>query len=421
MSTAAPTVGIDAIAFAGPAAYLEMADLATARGVDPAKFVHGLGQRRMAVPSPCEDTVTMAVDAAGAALAAFQVDPADIGTLIVGTETGVDHSKPVAVYVHELLGLSSNCRTFETKHACYGAMAGLTSAMDWIASGRARGRKALIIASDIARYGLATPGEPTQGAGAVAMVVSAAPRLLAIDAAHMGDYTRQVMDFWRPLYSKYAFADGHYSIECYLEALSAARDDAFSQGGQAPGMDALAACFYHVPFGKMALKAHRRHWRDAAGHSAKTEDDSAFETSYQQQVAPWLSLNEVIGNIYTGSLFLSIMDFLRRAPESEAERPLSLFSYGSGCGAAFCLARAVPGFSAYANALDPEPSLDRRRQLSVAEYEAMLAACEACDLGQDIDLNPADWGLSEGLYYLGTRDHVRRYGQVNTPAMAHRA
>ena len=199
--------GIDALAFAGPAGFVEMTDLAKARGVDPGKYLKGLGQRRMAIASPCEDTVTMAADAAARALQGFDIDPSEIGTLIVGTETGVDHSKPVAVYVHELLGLDQRCRTFETKHACYGAMAGLTASIDWIGSGRARGRKALVIASDIARYGLNTAGEPTQGAGAVAMVVSENPRLLSIDPTRIGDYTRQVMDFWRPLYSKYAFAD----------------------------------------------------------------------------------------------------------------------------------------------------------------------------------------------------------------------
>ena len=67
-------VGIDAAAFAGPHAYLELADLAHARGVDPDKFLLGLGQRRMAIASPCEDTVTLAVDAGRQALANYYED-----------------------------------------------------------------------------------------------------------------------------------------------------------------------------------------------------------------------------------------------------------------------------------------------------------------------------------------------------------
>src|SRR5208282_2788774 len=99
--------------------------------------------------------------------------------------------------------------------------AGLQNALDWIRSGSARGKKALVIGSDIARYGLRTPGEPTQGAGAVALVVGESPRLVAFDGL-VGTFARDVFDFWRPLYSKDAVVDGHYSVKCYLESLEGA-------------------------------------------------------------------------------------------------------------------------------------------------------------------------------------------------------
>ncbi|MFW5816222.1 MAG: hydroxymethylglutaryl-CoA synthase family protein [Wenzhouxiangella sp.] len=402
------SVGIDALAFAGPAAFVDLADLARARGVDPAKFTHGLGQNRMAIASPCEDTVTMAVEAGALALKAFDVDPAEIGTLIVGTETGVDHSKPVAVYAHDLLGLDERCRTFETKHACYGAMAGLTSSMDWIASGRARGRKALVIASDIASYGLGTPGEPTQGAGAVAMVVSDQPRLLQIQPRTIGDYTRQVMDFWRPLYSKHALADGHYSIQCYLDALKGARLDAV--GDQHDLLDSLSACLYHVPFVKMAFKAHQREMEMELGHTISKAEAASWQQlteSYERLCAPWLTLNAEVGNIYTGSLFLALIDLLRQAGGALAGRDISLFSYGSGCGATHCLGKISATAGRWQSALDPTPALARRRRLSIAEYESLVRASEAADRTET--LNPADFGLAGGLYYTGTRNDRRHY------------
>ncbi|NKI34418.1 hydroxymethylglutaryl-CoA synthase [Wenzhouxiangella sp. XN79A] len=401
-------VGIDAAAFAGPHACLDLADLAAARGVDPDKFVLGLGQRRMAIASPCEDTVTLAVDAGRRALAAFDIDPAEIGTLIVGTETGVDHSKPVAVYVHELLGLDARCRTFETKHACYGAMAGLTASMDWIAAGRARGRKALVIASDIARYGLGTPGEPTQGAGAVALVVADRPRLLTVDPATIGDYTRQVMDFWRPLYSKVAFADGHYSIQCYLDALVGARADAVGEG--AALLDELAACLYHVPFVKMAKKAHQRHLEIERGAPLDRDSDAdrqALAASLSSRVEPWLTLNAEIGNIYTGSLFLSLIDLLRQAAERFSGRTVSLFSYGSGCGATFCLGEITGTAAQWASALDPSEDLARRYRLNIEDYERLVRDGEQADTAESLD--PTSYGLSDGLFYVGTVDHQRRY------------
>lgn len=42
-------------------------------------------------------------------------------------------------------------------------------------------RKVLVIASDIARYGLASGGEVTQGVGAVAMMITQNPRILSIE------------------------------------------------------------------------------------------------------------------------------------------------------------------------------------------------------------------------------------------------
>ncbi len=409
------TVGIDAMAFHGPECYIDMADLAIARGVEPAKYVKGLGQLEMAVPTPCEDTVSLAIAAGRRALDNFGIEPSEIGTLVVGTETGVDHSKPVATYVHEHLGLSSNCRSFETKHACLGGSAGLTAAMDWIAAGRARGRKALVIAADIARYGLNTPGEPTQGAGAVAFAVSERPRLLEFNPDIYGDYTKQVMDFWRPLYSKYAFADGHYSINCYLDALSGAWADAASKPNAASRMPiaGLDACFYHVPFVKMAQKAHHRHWEAELGRTVGKEDTALMaqiNASFEQRVSPWLKLNAAVGNIYTGSLFLALMDYLRQVDATREGRTASVFAYGSGCGASLLFARVASGAAAHAQRLDPQRDIDARRRLSLAEYEAITRAGETVDGNDGTPLDPATWQLGKGVYYLGTRAHMRQYG-----------
>ncbi|MEO1575109.1 MAG: hydroxymethylglutaryl-CoA synthase [Pseudomonadota bacterium] len=412
-------VGIDAIAFAGPQCFLDMRDLAQARNIDPDKFTLGLGQEKMAVATPCEDTVTLAAKAAQNALTKFDIDPDEIGTLIVGTETGVDHAKPVAVYVHELLGLPTNCRTFETKHACFGGMAGVGSSADWIASGRARGRKALIIASDIARYGLQTAGEPTQGAGAVALVVGQNPRLMNLHLNCIGDYTRQVMDFWRPLYSKYAFADGHYSIQCYLDALEGALADAKSQIDDPHQLntDAMEACFYHVPFVKMARKAHKRHVE--LQHDVM--NDKAIDESYRQRVAPWLTLNANVGNIYTGSIFLALIDFLRRVDEGKEGRNTSFFAYGSGCGASYSAGQVAPGAAAYKHLVDPAEQLAARRRLTVEEYEELMREEEHADENEAGNLDPTRWRLDGDLFYLGTHNHQRRYGDLDQVREVRRA
>jgi len=405
-------VGIEAIAFHSPQHYIDLEDLAEARGIDPDKFTKGLGQLKMAVATPMEDTVTLAVNAARKAIDKFDIDYSEIGTLVVGTESGVDHSKPVAVYVHEALGLRSNCQTYETKHACFGAMAAVFSANDWISCGRADGSKAMIIASDIARYPIGDPGEPTQGAGAVAMVISDKPNLLCFDSEIIGNYTKNVMDFWRPLYSKTAFTNGHYSIDCYLNALEGALKDALAKATipELYKMYQLQACIYHVPFVKMAAKAHHRHFEVDAGEQID-KDSERFEDvkkSFAEKTGPWLSLNAIVGNIYTGSLFLSLIDLLRNSMSADLKQ-ISIFSYGSGCAASMNIAYPTPGFENFKNRINPEPELIERKKLSIDEYENIMKISDSLDMGSTDEFSASEWDLTSDFLYLGTRNHIRRY------------
>jgi hydroxymethylglutaryl-CoA synthase len=398
-------VGIDAIGLAFPPLTLELSALAKARGVDPAKYEAGLGTVRTSVPPLDEDTVTLAVRAARAAIERAGVAKTDIGMCIVGTETAVDHSKPVAAYVHGLVGLPTHCRIFETKHACYGATAGLQNALDWIRSGSARGRKALVIGSDIARYGLGTPGEPTQGAGAVALIVSESPRLLSMDRA-VGTFARDVFDFWRPLYSKDAVVDGHFSVTCYLESLEGAyrayRELAGDGGRGHEGRfsDRFAAIAYHVPYGKMAIKAHK--------HLRAIDGDPEPGESFERQVAPGLALPKLVGNIYTGSLYLALASALSETAADLEDKSVALFSYGSGSCAEFFSGTVVRGAQAFAKASGWRALIDAQRRIDVPEYEEIMRARET------VDVRPAHDGAAprpneDVARYLGVKEHRRVY------------
>src|SRR5699024_8214663 len=128
-------------------------------------------------------------------------DKKAIDMVIFATETGVDHSKSGAAYVHKLLGLKPGVRSFEVKQACYAATAGIQMAKGHI--NLHQESSVLVLASDIARYGLNTGGEVTQGACAVAMVISAEPRILSLEEPSTL-LTDDIMDFWRPSYSETA-------------------------------------------------------------------------------------------------------------------------------------------------------------------------------------------------------------------------
>src|SRR5690606_26799065 len=103
----------------------------------------------------------------------------------------------------------------------------------------------LIISSDIARYELDSPGEPTQGAGAVAMLIAAHPALVEIEPV-AGLFTDDVDDFWRPNDSSTAVVDGKLSMSAYLDALTGAWDDLRAQGG--PSIEEIDRILYHQPF-----------------------------------------------------------------------------------------------------------------------------------------------------------------------------
>ena len=197
---------------------VDLADLAHSNGTEPAKYRLGLGQDQFSFPAPDEDIVTMG---AAAALPLIERNGAEgIRTIMFATASGVDQSKAAGVPVQRLLGLPSQVRVVELKQACYGGTAALQAALGIVS--RNPNERVLIISSDIARYQLDSPGEPTQGAGAVAMLVSANPALLEIEAA-AGLFTDDVDDFWRPNDSTTAVVDGKLSMSAYLCLLYTSR------------------------------------------------------------------------------------------------------------------------------------------------------------------------------------------------------
>lgn len=98
-------IGIDKIGFNTPHIYIDMNKLAVARNDDPKKYTIGLGQDEMSFAPITQDPVTLAANAALGIL--NDEDREKIDFVMFATETGIDHSKAAGVYVHRLLGLSS--------------------------------------------------------------------------------------------------------------------------------------------------------------------------------------------------------------------------------------------------------------------------------------------------------------------------
>jgi len=386
-------VGIDAISFYSPNYYLDLKSLAAARGTDPDGYYAGLGQEKMAVPPPDEDIVTMGANAASQILRDHA--SGDVSALLLATESGIDQSKAAGIYIHNLLGLSDRCRIVELKQACYGATAALQMAIPSILQ-RPK-QKILIVAADIARYGLGTTGEPTQGSGAVAMLISASPRLIDFDAG-AGFHTEDVMDFWRPNYRSEALVNGKASIRIYIKSLLKSWEHYQEESGRQ--FDDFDRFCYHLPFSNMAEMAHRK--------LAAAASTGASPEHLRGQIADSLTYNRLIGNSYAASLYIGLTSLLDFSGSDLASKRLGFFSYGSGCMAEFFSGTVLPGYERGLCRDFHQALLGNRIELTVDEYEAYYRFSLPTD-GRDLELPRHE----TGRYRLAAmRDHQRIYRTV---------
>ncbi len=354
--------GIAAIGLALPPLAMPVEELATLRGEDPQKYILGLGCQEMALCPPGYGVVELAVEAARRALSRWPGALGDIGSIAVGTETAVDMSRPLSAWVAERLGLAGAVRSYEVKHACYGGTLALRQATEWRLSGAARGRAALVIAADVALYAPGDPGEPTQGAGAVAMVVGA-PEVAAIEPVSH-PYSEPAFDFWRPVGEAFPRVDGKFSLECYMRAAENCFEALADGAGLDPVLDSYQALCFHVPFPKMVKKAVRR---IAARFGW---DEAKADALFAAKVDPFLGWNRRCGNAYTASLWISVAEAL--AGRAEGER-VAAFSYGSGFGAELLTLVAGPAAAAGAWAEDVAQDLAGRQRVDADRYRELRA------------------------------------------------
>ena len=380
-------IGIDRMAFATTNDYLDLVELAKERGVDPNKFTIGIGQDLQAVVPPTQDIVTLGATAAKKLLTP-ELEK-NISTVIVATESGIDNSQASAIYIKHLLGLSDFTRTVEMKEACYSATAAIQFAKGVVALNPQE--TVLVIAADIARYGLNTPGEVTQGAGAVAMLISRNPHILTLEDTTVA-YSKDIMDFWRPLYATEALVDGKYSTNVYIEFFL----QTFTRYQQLTGRELadFAALTFHMPFTKMGKKGLEGLLKD--------RNDEVAQRLRTQLTASQLFSRQV-GNLYTGSLYLSLMSLLQNSDLRAGSR-IGLFSYGSGAEGEFYTGILEDGYEHYMNNIQEE--LKHRHQVSVAEYEKLFSSqlgMNDRDIEFDVTNDPLPFVLK------GQKDHQRIY------------
>ncbi|MEU2718571.1 hydroxymethylglutaryl-CoA synthase [Streptomyces sp. NPDC007205] len=383
------TVGIHDLTFATTSLCLTHEELARHTGAPVAKYHHGIGQTAMSIPTEDEDIVTMAADAATPIIERH--GGGRIRTILFATETGIDQSKAAGIYVHSLLGLPPHIRVVELKQACYGATAALQLACALVRCDPAQ--QVLVLASDIARYDVDSPGEATQGAAAAAMLITAAPDLVELHTPS-GLFTRDGMDFWRPNYRTTALVDGKASSDAYLTAVDGAWHDYQTRGGLP--FEKLRTVCYHQPFTRMAHKAHRR-LQQAASITAPlhTTDDA---------IGPTTTYNQVIGNSYTASMYLALTSLLDSDTDLGGDS-IGFFSYGSGSVAEFFTGTITPRYRAHLRTEAHRAHIARRQPIDYDTYRHLHTYSLPTD-GTPHEVTRQ----TQGRYRLsGIRHHQRQY------------
>ena len=198
-------VGIDAIDYYIPNLFVDMQDLSLARDIPYEKLSQGLGLKKMSIPDSNEDTASLAANALLNLITKNKINPSDIGRIYLGTETGLDSSKPISSYVIEIVedllsdkfGSRSfkNCDIVDLTFACIGGVDALENCIDWVKGGSKR--KAIVIATDIAKYHLGSTGEYTQGAGALSLLITENPKMISISNI-WGVASKGIGDFFKP-------------------------------------------------------------------------------------------------------------------------------------------------------------------------------------------------------------------------------
>lgn len=410
-------VGIDDISVYVPRLFISTTgEFATSRGLEPAKLTRGIGIERIAVPDRHEDAATMAAMSALDLIRRNGVNPEKIGRIYVGTESAVDEAKAIGTYVigmlEKVLGSGSleECSTVEFKSACIGATHALENVCDWLRASD-EGQVGIVIASDIAKYGLRTPGEYTQGAGAVSLLVKRDPRLIEIEP-YRGVYTRDENDFFRPVGRATAVVNGKHSNSCYLSAMEGAfvsyRRKVLSSGAVVLGpgeclTDHVSAILFHIPYPRMVEYAAEaifsQEWRSllrwrgiveseigpepvsenfsgeeeyqraAAQYMKKFSKSSLFLDAFNSKVRDSTRISGQVGNAYTGSIYLGLASLLE-AGELTAGSRICFGSYGSGCSAAVFSGLVQPGVGTLAST-GISRRLEERMKISVQDYEQL--------------------------------------------------
>ncbi len=358
------------------------------------------GLTSMHFPQTWEDPVTMAAQATLQLIKQQKINLQTLRYLVSGTETSVDHSKPLAAYVSGILKkagiqIPQSLSTFQTQHACAGGTVALLGVSALLGFTNTPGESGIVMCSDIARYGKSTSAEMTQGAGAVALLTETNPKLVELDLKSAGYSSKDVDDFFRPLGSDIAKVKGSFSVQCYMEAMDSALVDHATRLGSTPE-DVLRSTdmfALHVPYPKLPINTTKFLIEKYLKLDSKETENYLKEKGFYEMTSPAARS----GNIYTGSMYMSLAFLLKNRFEQYGNdivgKTILMGSYGSGNTMVFMAGKVAED----APKVIQQWNLDaiwQSESTHIDEYERWIASYGELPLIEDEQIQPQSFFLN---------------------------
>ena len=274
--------------------------------------------RSFRVRGPDQSIYTMAATAVMRLIRQYDIDPARIKFLGLGTESSTDNSAGAiivkgmvdrALEMQRKSPIARSCEVPEFKHACLGGVYGMKGALRHLALDGA-GSQAIVVCADIAEYARGSSGEPTQGAGAIAMLLEEEPKLAAVDLINSGsasDY--RIIDFRKPMMrfcgqdrseshqvQDFPVFNGKYSTTCYIDATLHALNDMYEKRGlnASEYLQSMQTIFMHRPYRRMPETGYAIAYLFALGRGSSDDRAELASYCYQAGVEPEDVLKEMM-------------------------------------------------------------------------------------------------------------------------------
>ena len=192
-----------------------------------------------------------------------------------------------------------------------------------------------------------------------------------------------------------AVVDGKYSTKVYLNTLEEAWED-YTSRSKRTFVDHQRFC-YHIPFTRMAQKAHERLLRHV----------HAEENTFETQVEKGLLYARKMGNAYTAALYIGLISLLENDQEDLSDARIGFFSYGSGCVGEFFSAKVNKGYKNHLHTQAHTDLFEKRVMLSYEQYSEFFSYQLPTD-GSEANTPRQTNGRFK---LLGIKNHERLYGE----------